>query len=183
MTDLLNALRVGTRSMHTDLHRHPSMEKIAAGVLTLQEYRHMLLAFYSPWKQIAPAVDLLDAPPLQQCLLARTSRLREDLLALGVALGNEKASCSPLTKSELWGSTYVMVGASLGATQLSKQIAVILPNAPLAYFSMTPSEAGWPLLKDHLVQMNAALYGEAIVAAQNTFRAIGHQLSAPLELL
>lgn len=179
MSDLLTALRQETGVIHNALHEHPILIACQEARLNTQEYIHILKAFYAPWLDLIPAVESVPLPALRTCLATRAKALGNDLDDLNIKVHTPTQRAN-FTECELLGICYVLVGSSLGATQLRKSIRSALgPVVPISYMSISPKDAGWPLLAGHLRSLEADQYPKACLAAKNVFECIQMELSKP----
>ena len=181
MLDLLTALRRATDDAHQALHAHPLLVACLADRLDEGGYRRMLQAFYAPWQTFLPRVGAVPLRALQPGLIHRAQALRADLTTLGIdpPTAEEPGHKLPAGEDALLGACYVLVGSSLGATLLRAHVKAALPTAPHAYFSISPREAGWPLLLAHLRTLAARHHPTALPAANGVFQHIQTALSSP----
>lgn len=178
MSNLLEALRQETRDIHTALHENPILKACQENKLSLSEYVHMLTAFYEPWKKIIPSIEHVPIDDLKPLLVHRHQLLYSDLKALNVdeeILAPEETPV--LNQDELLGACYVVIGSSMGATQLSQNVKTALGNQPISYLSMSPKEAGWPLLSGFIKSRDTSDFPETSSYAREVFELIQTELS------
>lgn len=180
MKNLLTRLRQETTELHLALHQHPVLQACQKGTMDRAAYIHLLKAFYSPWKILSPAIATVPIPSLRPKLNFRAKAIQHDLVHLKVDKKFfESTPPQPrLSKEELLGICYVMIGSSMGAGMLSASIKASLGNVPVLYLSMTPKEAGWPELVGSLRTLDAKDYADTAIAAVDTFQLIQDQLSS-----
>ena len=179
MENLLDALRHETSKLHQTLHVQPLLKSCQEGTMTKEEYIHLLKAFYSPWKFLAIAIDLVPIAVLRPKLKSRMQAIQEDLMKLNVNQSIFKPITPKLKPSqkELLGMSYVLIGSSMGASMLSAKIKESLGDVPVSYLSMSPKEAGWPELVSELRRLESKDYALALTAACSTFKLIKDELS------
>jgi len=179
MSSILVALRQETKEIHADLHGNPVLKRCQENKLDIDDYIQMLLAFYQPWKELIHSVEQVPISNLQPLLLQRHQLLYNDLIALNVdkiMLASEKTAV--LSQDEVLGMCYVVIGSSMGAIQLSQNIKMSLGNQPRSYLSMSPKEAGWPLLSSFLKSTDAKDFPKASITARKVFKSIYEHLSS-----
>lgn len=178
MQNLLVALRAGTKGIHSALHENKILKRCQENQLVLSEYVGMLLAFYQPWKKLMASIELIPVDNLSPLLIRRHKLLYDDLIALGV---DEKELAiykkEPVSLDDLLGMCYVVIGSSMGASLLSQNIKTSLGNQPVSYLSMSPKQAGWPLLSSYLSSQESIDYPKASETAEETFKLIEAYLS------
>ena len=86
MESLLDTLRQKTSKLHHALHVHPVLKSCQEGTMSKSEYIHLLKAFYSPWKILIPAIDLVPVEALKPKLRKRATAIQDDLKKLNVCL-------------------------------------------------------------------------------------------------
>jgi len=178
MHSILNELRQETKDIHLELHKNPILERCQKNKLDLSDYVQMLLAFYQPWKKLMNSLDDVPIADLKPILVKRHQLLYNDLIALSVderPLAPEKSEKS--SPGQLLGMCYVVIGSSMGATQLSQNVKETLGNQPVSYLSMSPKEAGWPLLSKFLSSNETSDYPKASTSARKTFELVETYLS------
>lgn len=179
MESLLDTLRHKTTKLHQALHVHPVLKSCQEGTMSKPEYIHLLKAFYSPWKLLIPAIDLVPLEALKPKLRKRAAAIRDDLKKLKV----DQDIFDPiipnpiLTKEALLGICYVLIGSSMGAGMLSAKIKASLNDVPVSYLSMSPKDAGWPELVTELRGLESKGYTSASTAACAAFELIGEELT------
>ena len=179
MKSLLDAMREETTQLHRALHVHPLLLSCQKGTMNKEEYRHLLAAFYSPWKLLIPAIDLVPIRSLIPKLHHRAQAIHDDLDKLHVdqvILDSRSLNTIP-GQAEILGMCYVLIGSSMGASMLSTKIKETLHDVPVSYLSMTPKEAGWPELLGELRSIDALDYADATKSACDTFELMGKELS------
>ena len=178
MDSLLVALRQETKDIHLALHKNSTLKRCQENKLDLGEYVQMLLAFYQPWKKLMSSLDDVPIKDLRPVLAKRHQLLYYDLINLNVdekTLALQKKE--QLSQGQLLGIGYVVIGSSMGATGLSQNIKKTLGDQPISYLSMSPKEAGWPLLSSFLKSKEVKDYPKTSTSARNTFKLIQTYLS------
>ncbi len=184
MNDLLSALRQETGEIHHTLHGHPLLKACQEELLDIDGYKRMLSAFFLPWQSLFPSIDMVPIQELKPCLTKRYQALNDDRHALNLHQPSADATLqgrSSLSEGEILGMCYALVGSSLGASQLQSNIHAALGPVPLSYMSISPKDAGWPILAGYLRKLQPSAYPKASDAAQNVFRQIQEGLSASLD--
>lgn len=178
MNNLLEALRENTKHIHKALHKNPILKACQEEELKLNGYIQMLTAFYEPWKKILPSIELIPFNSLKPYLVERANLLQNDLKILKVEPSKLEPNKTQITdKGELLGMCYVVIGSSMGAIQLSQNIKASLGDQPVSYLSMSPKEAGWPMLSKYLREQQENDFQNACSAAINAFEQIQLKLS------
>lgn len=171
---LREALRDATRDVHERLHRHPGLSAIAAGRISLTDYRSLLkrlLGFYVPLER---ALGL--QPERSPWLQADVDRLEAADSAAPVML------CPYIprfdTGAQRLGGRYVMEGAALGGRLLAERLDLLLGHAAQAgrlFFigRGTASACAWRSFLAELVAFedDTASHDSLIKAACDTFEA------------
>ena len=84
MESLLDTLRQKTSKLHHALHVHPVLKSCQEGTMSKSEYIYLLKAFYSPWKILIPAIDLVPVEALKPKLRKRATAIQDDLKKLNI---------------------------------------------------------------------------------------------------
>ena len=178
MPNLLAALREKTKDTHSSLHKNPVLKRCQEEQLDLSTYNQMLLAFYQPWKKLIPKVEQVPINNLKPLLVQRHRLLHNDLTALNTGEENLVLdNTESFTHGELLGMCYVVIGSSMGATLLSQNAQATLGLQPTSYLSMSPKDAGWPILSAFLREKESKDYPKATESASEAFRLIETHLS------
>ena len=137
---VIGALREATRSRHESLASSPGMSRLFEGDYTIAEYRaHLgrLLGFFEPLENAAShRAKAEGGPPV----VRRSPDLRKDLSIMGVSAHDIDAveRCQRLptfAAAGLRGYTYVVLGSTLGAKIIVKQLRAVLgPTASLRFY-------------------------------------------------
>jgi len=137
---VLESLRAATRSRHGNLESCREMVRLFDSDYSLPEYRaHLgrLLGFFEPLEQ---CVSQLAGPSDLACTLERARDLRADLMEMGATTTeiNALERCRRLpqiTCQGLPGYLYVVLGSSLGAKVIVKQLRDKLgPGVSLRFY-------------------------------------------------
>lgn len=137
---VIDALRGATRSLHTDLGSSHAMSRLFASDYTVSEYRdHLgrLLGFFEPLESAAPRHETAEFSPLA---IQRSGDLREDLRNMGATQKDidalERCHTLPsISHAGLRGYTYVVLGSTLGARVIVKQLRAVLgPEASFRFY-------------------------------------------------
>ncbi len=151
-------LRRITAPAHARLHAHPAFAALGRGTLPRAGYVALLLRLHGLHAALEQALDRFAAAPLlawrqHGALPARSARLRQDLVALGIPEAGIAASprattllpplCGPVAAL---GCAWVVEGSSRGGQILCRQAAAILTGAGLpgesAFFTTSPQDEG-----------------------------------------
>ncbi len=113
------ALRAATHDVHVRMHHHPSLSRLAAGTIEVDEYRHLLARSYGFYVVVGPILGLADH---------LTSLLVLDLSELGMDAEAVEAlpRCAPppvKCSHAVIGAKYVLLGASLGGKVMARALA------------------------------------------------------------
>ena len=155
---VIEALRNATRSRHADLGSIPTMLRLFDSDYSISEYRaHLgrLLGFFEPLEYVAARAAEADG---SVCPFARSSDLREDLRFMGATASEieslERCQQLPMiSPGGLRGYTYVILGSTLGAKVIVKQLRASLgPDASFRFYGDENgrSEAAWALFRSDL---------------------------------
>jgi heme oxygenase len=137
---VIEALRKATRPLHANLGASPAMSRLFASDYTTSEYRaHLgrLLGFFEPLETAASRLDNTEASSL---VVQRSIDLREDLRIMGATARDvdslERCLTPPLiSQAGLRGYTYVILGSTLGAKLIVKQLRSVLgPDASFRFY-------------------------------------------------
>jgi len=137
---VIEALRDATRSLHEGLGSSAAMSRLFASDYTISEYRlhlNRLLGFFEP---LECAASLAAQTEGSVQLLQRSSDLREDLHNMGATAQDIDAieRCQrlpPIVPAGLRGYTYVILGSTLGARIIVKQLRAALgPDASFRFY-------------------------------------------------
>ena len=179
MDNLLETLRYETSQLHQGLHVHPILKSCQEGTISKTEYLHLLKAFYSPWKTLAPAIDIVPIEALKPKLQSREQAIRDDLMKLNVdqKIFDPIIPQPTISMEELLGMCYVLVGSSMGGSILSAKIKETLGDVPVSYLSMSPKDAGWPELVGKLRSLKSEGFSGASIGACAAFEKIDNELT------
>lgn len=137
---VIESLRNATRSLHANLGSSPAMLRLFASDYTISEYRaHLgrLLGFFEP---LEIAVSRLGVPAASPMAIRRSTDLREDLQIMHATARDidslERCHTLPsITRAGLRGCTYVVLGSTLGAKVIVKQLRSALgPRASFRFY-------------------------------------------------
>jgi len=140
VSNIIEALRVATRSRHARLASLPAMFRLFEADYGISEYRaHLgrLLGFFDP---LECASAKAAAPQYSEYGLHRSSDLREDLLTMGATAAEIEAlercpGLPPIATPGLRGYTYVILGSMLGGRIIAKRLRDILgPAASFRFY-------------------------------------------------
>ncbi len=179
MQNLLTALRHETSHIHNALHDHPVLKSCIEGMMNKEEYKHLLKAFYSPWKLVLPEISRVPIESLKPPLERRGQAIYNDLMQLE-ADPRPKHILRPnaeIDQGRLLGMCYVLIGSSMGAQDLVLSIKESVSDVPTSYLSISPKEAGWPILVSKLKELKDTDYPNACEEAVKTFKSIYENLS------
>jgi heme oxygenase (biliverdin-IX-beta and delta-forming) len=169
---LRESLRTATSEIHQRLHQHRALAAIAAGQISLADYRSLLqrlLGFYAPLELA------LGLEP------ERSQRLHADLDSLAPSNGNSPIPMCPSVPrfknhAQRLGARYVIEGAALGGRQLAKGLDSLLgretPVGRLFFIGRgTSSGHAWRAFLSELATLEAdtASHDSVIEAACDTF--------------
>jgi len=152
---VIEALRGATSSLHANLGSSPSMSRLFAIDYTMSEYRaHLgrLLGFFEPLESAASGHDDMEASPSAN---QRSGDLREDLRIMGATAReiNALERCHTLpsiSRAGRHGYTYVILGSTLGAKVIVKQLRAALgPDASFRFYGDEDGryQAAWALFR------------------------------------
>lgn len=127
---VIEALRSATRPLHANLGSSSAMSRLFASDYTISEYRaHLgrLLGFFEPLEIAASHQDNAASP----LAIQRSCDLREDLRIMGATVGDidalERCQALPsISRAGLRGYIYVILGSTLGAKVIVKQLRAVL---------------------------------------------------------
>ena len=142
---VIEALRNATHSLHANLGANSAMLRLFASDYTISEYRaHLgrLLGFFEP---LEIAVSRLGGSEASPMATQRSSDLREDLHIMDatdrdIDLLERCRTLPSITRAGLRGYTYVVLGSTLGAKVIVKQLRSVL--GPAASFRFYGDEDG-----------------------------------------
>lgn len=128
---VLDALRSATRARHANLSSSPAMSRLFASDYTISEYRaHLgrLLGFFEPLEIAASHLSDSEASLMA---IQRSSDLREDLRIMGATAGDidalKRCPTPPsISRAGLRGYIYVILGSTLGAKVIVRQLRAVL---------------------------------------------------------
>ena len=190
---VIEILRDATRSLHADLGSSPAMSRLFASDYTIPEYRaHLgrLLGFFEPLEIAVSRLAKTGAgtagaslPPIQ-----RSGYLREDLLIMNATAGEidslERCHALPsITRAGLRGYTYVVLGSTLGARVIVKQLRSVLgSDASFRFYGDEDGryQAAWASFRSDLEEHGRNDVGEIRAAAVGVFDAYAAWFSEPL---
>lgn len=180
MESLLDTLRHETTEIHQTLHKNPILKACQEGTINKRQYIHLLKAFHQPWAILSPAIQAVPIVSLRPKLHLRIQAIQTDLKQLNIHENGATLTAQQdvYTESKLLGMCYVLIGSSMGASILSKNVTTSLSDVPVSYLSMTPKEAGWPELVTTLRNLDSSKYAAASTAAIDTFKLIHTNLKA-----
>jgi heme oxygenase len=136
---VIEALRDATRSRHESLASSTGMSRLFESDYTIAEYRaHLarLLGFFEPLENTASQAIAEGSPSV----LRRSTDLCEDLRIMGVCAheiaGIQRCHRLPaFAPGALSGYTYVVLGSTLGAKIIVKQLRAVLgPSASFRFY-------------------------------------------------
>lgn len=168
---VIEALRSATLPLHASLGSSSAMSRLFASDYTISEYRaHLgrLLGFFEPL-EIAASYQDNAASPLA---IQRSGDLREDLRIMGATVRDidalERCQALPsISRAGLRGYTYVILGSTLGARVIVKQLRAVLgPDASFLFYGDEDGryQAAWEAFRLDLEE-NGKDDVEAICAA------------------
>jgi heme oxygenase len=155
---VIEALRDATRSRHESLASSPGMSRLFECDYTIAEYRaHLgrLLGFFEPLENAASkGANAEDSPSV----VRRSTDLREDLRIMGASAHDLAAieRCQRLptfAPGGLRGYTYVVLGSTLGAKIIVKQLRAVLgPSASFRFYGDEDGQyqAAWSAFRSDL---------------------------------
>jgi len=155
---VIGALRDATRTLHENLGSNPAMLRLFAGDYTIPEYRaHLgrLLGFFEP---LEIAVSRLGSTESSSLAIQRSSDLREDLHIMDATERDidslERCRTLPsISRAGLRGYTYVVLGSTLGAKVIVKQLRSALgPGASFRFYGDEEGryQAAWTSFRSDL---------------------------------
>jgi heme oxygenase (biliverdin-IX-beta and delta-forming) len=184
---VIEALRDATRSRHESLASSPGMSRLFESDYTIAEYRaHLapLLGFFEPLENTASQANVEGSPSV----VRRSTDLCEDLRAMGASAEDIAAiqRCQRLPAfppGGLSGYTYMVLGSTLGAKIIVKQLRAVL--AAGASFRFYGDEGGlyraaWSAFLQGLQGSGENDVEPICAAAVRTFDAYAAWFSAPL---
>lgn len=150
---VLEALRLATRSRHEKLASCPGMVRLFEPNYSISEYRrHLgrLLGLFEPLERSIAGVAETSNLAFS---LQRAGDLREDLLIMGTTRKEldalERCQCLPPVSSQgLLGYSYAILGSSLGAKIIVKQLRNVLgPGASVQFYGDEKGRCAtlWPI--------------------------------------
>lgn len=163
------ALRDATHEIHTRMHRHPALARLAAGTITAAEYRAVLARSLGFYAIAEPVLGL--AGRLTDCLAV-------DLAELGFspAMIADLPRCAPLAIADtpaVIGGRYVLIGASMGGKVMARALAARRDGGPAlpVRFLTALSQNDWAQFTASLDENlpDAASRNRAAVAAAAIF--------------
>jgi heme oxygenase len=168
---VIEALRSATRPLHANLGSSAAMSRLFAGDYTIAEYRaHLgrLLGFFEPLEIAVSQQDNAASLPAIQ----RSGDLREDLRIMGASAREldalERCQALPsISPAGLRGYTYVILGSTLGAKVIVRQLRAVLgPDASFRFYGDEDGryQAAWAAFRLDL-EKNGKDDVEAICAA------------------
>jgi heme oxygenase len=157
---VLEDLRLATRSRHARLASSPAMVRLFESTYSVSEYRAHLGRLLGLFEPLERSVARAAGPSDLASSLQRTRDLREDLLIMGATTKEvdalERCRClPPIPPQGLLGYTYVILGSSLGAKIIVKQLRTVLgPGASLQFYGDEKGRyaALWPTFLQSLEQ-------------------------------
>ena len=180
---VLEHLRKATHELHENLHNHPILKSITNGSIIKTDYTKLLLSFYQIWNRLQPNFSSDNLDFFRPNLEKRMELLKLDLHDLGLKNIEKKlVNDSKFTDSQAIAASYILLGSSLGAKELRKNIETTLPDVPCRYFKMTPKEAGWPRLTKKFSHLMLSDFPHVGIDGKFIFRQIESQLELPLEI-
>lgn len=146
---------------------------------TQQHYIAMLRAFLFVWERVNTDIDWQNANSLKPCVEARREALRGDLRSLvGIDDTSQNSFSTKFNEYEYaLGYCYVLIGSSLGATQLLKDVQACLPDVSVNYLQFSPKQAGWFVCRDLLETNSIKKRNQICTAAQQAFTLINEKLT------
>jgi heme oxygenase len=190
MKNLLDVLRNETSDIHERLHEHPFMLKCLSTGLNAIEYNQLLQVFEAPFTTLVNKIKLVEPANLRPILVIRHNLLLSDLKELDPSYQvnqqiNQIAEDNLEFNSamEVLGSTYALVGSSLGAQQLRTAVTAALDNPPVSYLSQSPIASGWPQLAKYLRAQTYTQKPGVTQGAVKVFEYIANNLPMPSEAL
>jgi len=150
---VLEALRLATRSRHAKLASSRAMARLFESTYSVCEYRAHLGRLLGLFEPLEGCVARAAGPSDLACSLQRARDLREDLLIMGASSKEVDAlercrNLPPIPAQGLLGYTYVILGSSLGARIIVKQLRTVLgPGASLQFYGDEKGRyaALWPV--------------------------------------
>jgi len=136
---VIEALRSATRPLHANLGSSSAMSRLFASDYTTSEYRvHLgrLLGFFEPLETVVSSQDSTACASAIQ----RSCDLRADLRIMGATVRDidalERCQALPsISRAGLRGYTYVILGSTLGAKVIVKQLRAVLgPDASFLFY-------------------------------------------------
>jgi heme oxygenase len=155
---VIEALRDATRSRHESLASSPGMSRLFECDYTISEYRaHLarLLGFFEPLENTASHGANAEASP---SVVRRSTHICEDLRVMGASAHDIAAieRCQRLptfAPGGLSGYTYVVLGSTLGAKIIVKQLRAVLgPTASFRFYGDEDGlyQAAWSAFRSDL---------------------------------
>jgi heme oxygenase len=156
---VLQALRLATRSRHAKLESCRAMARLFDPTYSVSEYRAHLGRLLGLFEPLERSVARAAGPSDLASSLQRARDLREDLFTMGATTKEvdalERCRClPPIPAQGLLGYSYVILGSSLGAKIIVKQLRTVLgPRAPACSSTVTRKAAMaalWPIFLQSL---------------------------------
>ena len=188
---VIDALRGATRSLHENLGSGQAMSRLFASDYTIAEYRaHLgrLLGFFEPLEIAASRVDNPEASPLA---IQRSGHLREDMEKMGVTAKDidslDRCSRLPhISQAGLRGYIYVILGSTLGAKLIVRQLRSVLgPDASFCFYGDEDGryQAAWSSFRLDLEENGRSDVDAICATAVGVFDAYAEWFSmAPLRI-
>jgi len=150
---VLDALRLATRSRHAKLASCRAMVRLLDSTYSVSEYRAHLGRLLGLFEPLERSVARAAGPSDLASSLQRARDLREDLITMGATTTEVDAleRCRRLPQipaQGLLGYSYVILGSSLGARIIVKQLRTVLgPSASLQFYGDEKGcyAALWPI--------------------------------------
>ena len=184
---VIEALRNATRSLHANLGSNPAMSRLFASDYTISEYRaHLgrLLGFFEPLEIAVSRLDNAESSTLE---IQRSGDLREDLQIMGATARDidslERCRTLPsISRTGLRGYTYVVLGSTLGAKVIVKQLrSVLAPDASFRFYGDEGGrhKAAWESFRSDLEENGRNDVDAICATAVGVFNAYAAWFSGP----
>jgi heme oxygenase len=155
------------------------MVRLFDSTYSLSEYRAHLSRLLGLFEPLERSVALAAGPSDLASSLQRARDLREDLLIMGATTKEvdalERCRClPPIPAQGLLGYSYVILGSSLGAKIIVKQLRTVLgPGASLQFYSDEKGRhaALWPIFLQSLEENGRHDIGTICATAAGIFDA------------
>jgi len=179
MPRVLEALRLATRSRHAKLASCRAIMRLFDSTYSVSEYRAHLGRLLGLFEPLERSVARAAEPSNLVNSLQRARDLREDLLMLGATTTEvdnlERCQClPPIPVQGLLGYAYVILGSSLGAKIIVKQLRTVLgPSATLQFYGDEKGRyaALWPIFLQSLEENGRHDIGTICATAAGIFEA------------